>query len=79
VNGDGNLNKVELMEAIHSASWNTMKQSWGALWKLSKGAPLKAPFSIKLTTLESGNTFVAQNVIPIDWEPGQTYSSVGNF
>jgi hypothetical protein len=31
VNVDGNLNKVELMEAIHPASWNTMKQSWGAL------------------------------------------------
>jgi hypothetical protein len=79
VNGDGDLNKVELMEAIESASWNTMKQSWGALWKLSKGAPFKAPFSIKLTTLESGKTFVAHNVIPLDWEPGQTYSSVGNF
>ncbi|WJX37309.1 expansin [Trifolium repens] len=79
VNGDGDLNKVELMEGIESASWNTMKQSWGALWKLSKGAPFKAPFSIKLTTLESGKTFVAHNVIPLDWEPGQTYSSVGNF
>ncbi|KAK2386797.1 expansin-B3 precursor [Trifolium repens] len=36
VNGDGDLNKVELMEGIDSASWDTMKQSWGALWKISK-------------------------------------------
>lgn len=77
--GDGDLNKVELKEALDSSSWDTMQQSWGAVWKFDKGAPLKAPFSIRLTTLKSGKTIVAQNVIPAGWKPGQTYRSIVNF
>jgi len=77
--GDGDLNKVELKEALDSSSWDTMQQSWGAVWKFDKGAPLKAPISIRLTTLKSGKTIVAQNVIPAGWKPGQTYRSIVNF
>ncbi|CAJ1783372.1 unnamed protein product [Sphenostylis stenocarpa] len=78
--GDGDLAKVELKEAQDdSNSWDSMQQSWGAVWKLDKGSPLKAPFSIRLTTLESGKTIVANNVIPAEWTPGQTYRSIVNF
>ena len=78
--GDGDLAKVELKEAHDdSSSWDSMQQSWGAVWKLDKGSPLKAPFSIRLTTLESGKTIVANNVIPAQWTPGQTYRSIVNF
>ncbi|KEH16672.1 putative expansin/Lol pI [Medicago truncatula] len=77
--GDGDLNKVELKEALDSSSWDTMQQSWGAVWKFDKGAPLKAPISIRLTTLKSGKTIVAHNVIPAGWKPGQTYRSIVNF
>jgi hypothetical protein len=77
--GDGDLKTVELKEALQSANWETMQQSWGAVWKFDKGAPLKAPFSIKLTTLTSGKTIVAENVIPAGWKPGQTYRSIVNF
>ncbi|KAK7339320.1 hypothetical protein VNO77_19979 [Canavalia gladiata] len=77
--GDGDLAKVELKEALDSSSWDSMQQSWGAVWKLDKGSPLKAPFSIRLTTLESGKTIVANNVIPTGWTPGQTYRSIVNF
>ncbi|CAJ2669863.1 putative expansin-B2 [Trifolium pratense] len=78
-NGDGDLNRVELKEALDSSTWDSMQQSWGAVWKFEKGAPLKAPFSIKLTTLASGKTIVAENVIPAGWKPGQTYRSIVNF
>ncbi|XP_020208533.1 putative expansin-B2 [Cajanus cajan] len=77
--GDGDLSKVEIKEALDSGSWDIMQQSWGAVWKIDKGSPLRSPFSIRLTTLESGKTIVANNVIPAGWTPGQTYRSVVNF
>ncbi|CAJ1967967.1 unnamed protein product [Sphenostylis stenocarpa] len=74
--GDGDLEKVELKEALDSAPWYTMQRSWGAVWKLDKGSPLNPPFSIRLTTVKSVNTVVASNVIPKDWTLGQTYRSI---
>lgn len=77
--GDGDLAKVELKEATDSATWKPMQQSWGAVWKLDAGGPLKPPFSLRLTTVESGRTLVLNNVIPAGWTPGQTYRSSVNF
>lgn len=76
--GDGDLKTVELKEA-RSATYESMQQSFGAVWKLNKGAPLIAPFSIRLTTIESGKVFEAKNVIPFGWMPGQTFRAIGNF
>ncbi|CBI16588.3 hypothetical protein VitviT2T_023413 [Vitis vinifera] len=77
--GDGDLARVYLQQALDSDMWVPMQQSWGAVWKLDYGSELRAPFSIKLTALESGNTLVAKNVIPAGWQPGKTYRSVVNF
>ncbi|KAK3017171.1 hypothetical protein RJ639_006241 [Escallonia herrerae] len=76
--GDGSLAAVELKEALDSDTWISMQQSWGAVWKYDSNSALQAPFSIKLTS-ESGNTLVANNVIPAGWQPGKTYRSLVNF
>ncbi|XP_059633913.1 putative expansin-B2 [Cornus florida] len=77
--GDGDLASVDLKQALDSDSWQPMQHSWGAVWKLDAGSTLTAPFSIKLTEIESGKTLVANNVIPAGWQPGKTYRSLVNF
>nr|DAD47499.1 TPA_asm: hypothetical protein HUJ06_017436 [Nelumbo nucifera] len=77
--GDGDLGAVDLREAMDSDTWLPMQQSWGAAWKLNSGSELRAPFSLKLKALESGNTLVASDVIPAGWQPGVTYRSLVNF
>nr|GMC60982.1 putative expansin-B2 [Ipomoea batatas] len=76
VSGSGALSAVELKQASASPdSWLSMQQSWGAVWKLENHSGLTAPpFSLKLID-ESGNTLVADNVIPANWQPGTTYQS----
>ena len=78
-NGDGDLSSVDLKQALDSDSWVSMQQSWGAVWKLDAGSRLRAPFSIRLTSLDSRKTIVATSVIPAGWEPGKTYRSAVNF
>ncbi|XP_047309343.1 expansin-B18-like [Impatiens glandulifera] len=76
-NGDGSLSKVELKES-NSMLWKPMQQSWGAIWKVNSGSPLRAPLSLKLTS-EFGQKIVANKVIPAGWKPGKTYRSIVNF
>ncbi|KAK0581889.1 hypothetical protein LWI29_019141 [Acer saccharum] len=79
VNGDGNLAGVDLQQTSQSNTWLPMQQSWGAIWKLDAGSALTAPFSLRLTSAESKKTIVANNVIPVGWQAGQTYQSNVNF
>ncbi|KAK3195101.1 hypothetical protein Dsin_026411 [Dipteronia sinensis] len=79
VEGDGNLAAVDLQRTSQSNTWLPMQHSWGAVWKLDSGSALTAPFSLRLTAAVSGQTIVANNVIPAGWEAGQTYQSLVNF
>ncbi|CAI0404550.1 unnamed protein product [Linum tenue] len=76
--GDGDLATVALKQSS-TDQWQPMQQSWGAVWKLDAGGKLSPPFSIKLTSRLSGETLVADNVIPVGWQPGATYRSLVNF
>ncbi|KAK6162564.1 hypothetical protein DH2020_002405 [Rehmannia glutinosa] len=78
--GDG-LAGVELKQAADSGgAWLKMQQSWGAVWKVDLPSNFPAPFSIRLTGgNNSGKTVVANNVIPANYKPGQTYRSLVNF
>ncbi|KFK37302.1 hypothetical protein AALP_AA4G239600 [Arabis alpina] len=78
VNGDGEIGRVELKQASNSDTWLTMSHSWGAVWKLDVTSPLRAPLSLRVTSV-SGETVVASNVIPAGWKPGAKYKSNVNF
>ncbi|XP_020094947.1 expansin-B18-like [Ananas comosus] len=72
--GDGDLWGLDLMQGGSDHSWLPMQHSWGAVWMLSSsGSQLRAPFSIRLTTLSTHRTAIASRVIPIGWKPGSTY------
>ncbi|KAE9603186.1 hypothetical protein Lal_00018781 [Lupinus albus] len=81
-NGDGNIVEIELKQGIESSTWIPMFRSWGAKWALNPGFMLNPPFSLKLTEAGKGDTkktIVAENVISINWKPGQVYRSFVNF
>ncbi|GLJ40741.1 hypothetical protein SUGI_0842190 [Cryptomeria japonica] len=75
--GDGDVGAVHLKEA-DSDSWMEMKHLWGANWS-ALGGPMKAPFSLRITSLSSKRTLSARNVIPHNWFPNATYRSRLNF
>ncbi|KAJ4951659.1 hypothetical protein NE237_028491 [Protea cynaroides] len=78
--GDGDLSGVDLRQGLDSDMWQSMEQSWGAVWKLDNyGSELTAPFSLRLNSLESGKTLVANNAIPAGWTAGTTYRSIVNY
>ncbi|KAL6573478.1 hypothetical protein OROHE_001937 [Orobanche hederae] len=74
IGGDGDIGSV-MISSPNSKGWLTMEQSWGATWKIELPVGIKGPYSIKLMTIESKSTILANNVIPVDWVPGQHYHS----
>lgn len=76
--GPGALSVLDLKQGQGDSDWLPMQESWGADWKFNSGSPLQGPLSIRITA-DSGQTLVANNVIPADWQPGHTYRSVVNF
>ncbi|EFJ20459.1 hypothetical protein SELMODRAFT_171427 [Selaginella moellendorffii] len=80
LDGPGDLATVELQQ-FGSSAWQPMSQVWGANWCLNAGGgtPLRAPFSIRLTALQTGEKIIAHNVIPANWAPQHSYSTGVNF
>lgn len=75
--GDGDIGSMHIRPAT-SSEWIEMTHLWGANWCII-GGPLKGPFSVKLTTLSTGRTLSARDVIPGNWSPRATYTSRLNF
>ncbi|KAJ6291401.1 hypothetical protein OIU76_023469 [Salix suchowensis] len=76
--GDGDVGSMHIREAGGGTEWLEMTHVWGANWCIVRG-PLKGPFSVKLTTLATGRTLSAREVIPRNWAPKATYTSRLNF
>jgi hypothetical protein len=75
VANDGDIVQMDLMESKNGpGEWMPMKHSWGAIWRIAPGRPLKGPFSIRLTS-ESGKQLVTTDVIPEDWQKNTIYQS----
>ncbi|KAJ7569504.1 hypothetical protein O6H91_01G081400 [Diphasiastrum complanatum] len=77
VAGPGDLGSVELLQA-GSKFWQPMTQVWGVNW-CHYGGPIKAPFSLRLTSLSSRRTITAYDVIPRNWYAGGVYRTNINF
>ncbi|KAL9243817.1 hypothetical protein vseg_017659 [Gypsophila vaccaria] len=75
--GDGDIGSMQIRQAT-SNEWIEMTHLWGANWSIN-GGPLTGPFSVKLTTLSTGRTLSARDVIPRNWSPKATYPSRLNF
>ncbi|KAK4403932.1 Expansin-B12 [Sesamum angolense] len=74
VHGDGDVASVEI-SASNSKGWMAMQPSWGATWKVGLPVGLKGPYSVRVTTIQSGRKVVAHQAIPANWAPGQHYLS----
>lgn len=82
LNGDGDLAAVDLIVSRNNKVL-PMKRSFGDTWATGF-APFTnvGPYSVRLTTLWSRKTIVAQNVIPVDWvkyPAGTIFRSRVNF
>ncbi|KAL0358613.1 UNVERIFIED_CONTAM: Pollen allergen Phl p 1 [Sesamum angustifolium] len=53
VHGDGDVASVEI-SASNSEGWMAMQPSWGATWKVGLPIGLKGPYSVRVTTIQSG-------------------------
>ncbi|GER28941.1 expansin B2 [Striga asiatica] len=78
-NGDGDVGGVEILGSNSGAQWVSMGQSWGATWKAELANGARGPYSVRLTSIESGEKVLANKVIPANWAPGQRYRSRVNF
>ncbi|XP_012833641.1 PREDICTED: uncharacterized protein LOC105954517 [Erythranthe guttata] len=74
VNGDGDIGAAAISSS-NSNGWLSMKQSWGATWSVGIPEGVSGPYSVKVTTIESQKTAIANNVIPANWSKGQNYRS----
>jgi len=77
MDGDGDVGSMYIKQAS-SSDWLEMSHVWGANWCYN-GGPLQGPFSVKLTTLSTGRTLTARDVIPKNWAAKATYSSSLKF
>ncbi|GER26315.1 expansin B3 [Striga asiatica] len=78
VSGEGGQLRNRGEIPANSNVWLEMTHIWGANWCIIAG-PLQGPFSVKLTTLSTGKTVSARDVIPRNWAPKATYTSRLNF
>ncbi|XP_051116125.1 putative expansin-B2 [Andrographis paniculata] len=76
VNGDGDVGSMQLLPS--NSGPISMQQSFGDTWKADLPSGAKGPYSIRLSTIESGQTILVKDAIPANWAPGQRFLSSDN-
>nr|CAB3495293.1 unnamed protein product [Digitaria exilis] len=74
---DGAVVQVDIKEA-NSQTWSPLYESWGAVWRIDPGHPLKAPLSLRVRT-DDNKVLLANNVIPVNWRGNSDYRTVAQF
>lgn len=77
LNGDGDIGSMYLIPP--NSNGIAMKQSFGGTWAANIPKGVRGPYSVSLTTIESGQKLYAKNVIPADWVVGARYQASGNI
>jgi hypothetical protein len=75
-NKAGTIVQVDMNE--NNKGWVQMQESWGDIWRMDSAKPLVGPFSMRVRS-DSGQTLVANNVIPRNWLPNTDYHSNVQF
>jgi hypothetical protein len=74
---DGAVVQMDLKEA-NSRIWKPLYESWGAVWRIDPGYPLKPPLSLRVRS-DGGKTLVAYDVIPVNWRGNADYRTIAKF
>ncbi|PAN52052.1 hypothetical protein PAHAL_9G639200 [Panicum hallii] len=75
--GDGDIVGVDIKEK-GAKEYQSLKHSWGAIWRMDTPKPIKGPISIRITS-EGGKTLEQEDVIPEGWKPDTLYPSKLQF
>lgn len=75
--GDAGTVKSLEIKGSHTESWLPMTRNWGQIWEVRKELFNQA-LSFRVT-ISNGKTFEACDVVPPNWQFGQTFDTINNF
>ncbi|XP_021761803.1 putative expansin-A26 [Chenopodium quinoa] len=76
VGGAGDVANVKIKPS-NSNDWLQMERNWGQIWQITQNL-LGQGFSFQVTTSD-GKMVQSDNVVPTNWQFGQTFEGKSNF
>ncbi|KAL9243283.1 hypothetical protein vseg_017190 [Gypsophila vaccaria] len=77
VGGAGDVTGMQIKSDQSGNKWAQMSRNWGQIWTAGSGYTGHA-LSFKVTTSD-GRSIVADNVVPSNWQFGQSFESKSQF